>query len=185
MRLFVALNLSHEEKDGVEGIQNALKAHAAAGNFTRRQNLHMTLAFLGQVPPERIPALRNILKITGDKTIPFVLQYDQMGYFSGKGREKLWYLGCERTPELSDLVSRLHKSLKKQGFLLEDRAFVPHVTLCRRCVSDYVPQKIAPVSVNCRSMELMLSEHIDGVLTYTPISSAPFSVTKQTGSDLL
>lgn len=175
MRLFIALNFSPREKDALEAVQTRLKEHSAAGNFTRRQNLHMTLSFLGEIPPERIPTLRNILKITGDKTSPFVLQYHQMGYFSGKGREKLWYLSCEAIPELKDLVRRLEKALKSKGFSLEERDFVPHVTLCRRCITDHTPGAVAPIAVRCSSIELMLSERIDGVLTYTPIFSAPFS----------
>ena len=175
MRLFIALNFTRREKDALEEVQALLKENSAAGNFTRRQNLHTTLFFLGEVTPERIPALRNILKITGDKTAPFVLQYDRMGYFSGKGREKLWYLTCDTPRELTNLVARIHKALRQQGLSLEDRDFIPHVTLCRRCISDHTPGPVSPVGVRCASMELMLSEHIDGVLTYTPIFSAPFS----------
>lgn len=178
MRLFLALNFSDGEKDALEGVQALLKEHSAAGNFTRRQNLHMTLFFLGETPPDRIPALGNILKITGDKTVPFVLQYHQMGYFSGKGREKLWYLSCDTSTELSGLVARLQKALKKQGFSLEDRTFLPHVTLARRCITDLTPPAPEPIVAKFSSMELMLSERIDGVLTYTPIFSAPFSCTQ-------
>lgn len=175
MRLFIALNFSDSEQHAITQIQHQLKDQCISGNFTRRENLHLTLAFLGEVPLERIPTLQKILIKTAEKTTAFSTTCDQLGCFSGTGQEMLWYLSGDTPPELAALVNTLHNYLKKAGFSLEDREFLPHVTLGRRCVSETVPKiEFFPVTAAFSSMELMLSEQIDRVLTYTPIFSAKF-----------
>lgn len=175
MRLFVALTFSQPERDQILRIQRQLKRQCTAGNFTRPENLHLTLAFLGDIPPEQIPTLRDILTETASKAHPFSLSYDQLGHFPGKGKEKLWYLGCETPPALNALVQNLHSHLIKSGFSLEDRAFLPHVTLGRRCLSEEKPEIIfPPISAEFSTMELMMSAQIAGLLTYVPIFSVKF-----------
>lgn len=175
MRLFIALNFSQGERNEILQVQRQLKAQCTAGNFTRPENLHLTLAFLGEISPERIPLLREILKDTASKAHTFSLSFDRLGNLPGRGREKLWYLGCDATPELNLLVQTLHRHLLKSGFSLEDREFLPHVTLGRRCVSETaVSTQFPPVTARFSGLELMLSEQINGVLTYTEIFSSRF-----------
>lgn len=169
----MALNFSENEKSAIEKVQTLLKKESSAGNFTRRENLHLTLAFLGEVPPDRIPKLRQILTKTAERSEAFSLTYDRLGFFPGKGREQLWYLTCETVPGLTALEDRLRGSLQKAGYSPEDREFLPHVTLGRRCVFDTVPSiEFSPIRTHCPELKLMLSEQIDGVLTYTTIFSA-------------
>lgn len=173
MRLFIALNFSQAERNEILQVQRQLKAQCTAGNFTRPENLHLTLAFLGEISPKRIPLLRKILKDTASNAHAFSLSFDRLGNLPGSGREKLWYLGCDAPSELNLLVQALHSHLRKSGFSLENREYLPHVTLGRRCVSETaVNTGFPPVTARFSGLELMLSEQINGVLTYTEIFSA-------------
>lgn len=170
MRLFIALNFSDTEKDLLCSLQQQLKEKSTAGNFTRRENLHMTLAFLGDIPPDGIPKLREILTSCAKKTSPFSLSLDRLDFFPGKGQEKLWYLSGKTPSDLGGMVQALYIRLTNAGFRLEQREFLPHVTLGRRCITQEPPE-IIPITAAFFSVELMLSQQIHGVLTYTPIYS--------------
>lgn len=173
MRAFIALNFSQEKKDHLCSLQQQIEDKSTAGRFTRRDNLHMTLAFLGDVPPEQFPILRQLMTKCARRTPPLHLSFDRISQLPGKGQETLLYVSCQVSPALTATVRTLHAQLRLAGFSLEDRDFLPHVTLARRCITDTVPEFI-PITADFYSMELMLSEHLQGALTYTPIYSAKF-----------
>ena len=50
MRLFIAINLSSAMKDALINIQNAFYDAGVRGNYTSEENLHLTLAFIGEYP---------------------------------------------------------------------------------------------------------------------------------------
>ena len=50
MRLFIAINLSYAMKDSLINMQNALYDRGVRGNYTSEENLHLTLAFIGEYP---------------------------------------------------------------------------------------------------------------------------------------
>ena len=62
MRLFYGLRFRSDSLDAVEAVQNALLRQGMTGRVTRRENLHMTLAFLGEIAPDRVTVLRELLR---------------------------------------------------------------------------------------------------------------------------
>ena len=62
MRLFIAIRLDRHIRDGLESIQLYLRDNGIKGNFTKIENLHLTLAFIGEYPdPEYVlDAMRQI-----------------------------------------------------------------------------------------------------------------------------
>lgn len=162
----MALSFPPEVLDQLEAVQAQL-----AGNRTRRENLHMTLAFLGENPPARIPMLRQLLRSIAGHTPVFSMTLDRLAVF-GSGKNALACLTGDPPEALTSLARELESALRAQGFSLEDRAFRPHVTLARRCPDPSA--NLAPISFTAQSLHLMLSERIGGVLTYTPLFSASF-----------
>ena len=61
MRLFFALCFAPEACRAIREVQRWLRALAGPGNYTRPENLHLTLAFLGEQPPEGLAAARRAL----------------------------------------------------------------------------------------------------------------------------
>ena len=49
MRLFIAIPFSEEFKGELIRVQNEMRANGVRGNFSRAENLHVTVAFLGEV----------------------------------------------------------------------------------------------------------------------------------------
>ena len=67
MRLFYAILLSEEMKQALVGAQDFLRAQGIQGNYTRRENLHLTLAFLGET--DRLSAARRAAEQLGEEQI--------------------------------------------------------------------------------------------------------------------
>jgi len=96
----------------------------------RCDTLHVTLAFLGDIPADRLTEARK----AADTVVaePFDLELDRLGYW--KHNRILWAGGV--SPRLTFLAEALGDNLRAAGFALESRPFFAHLTLLRdaRCV---------------------------------------------------
>lgn len=99
----------------------------SGGRVPPAENLHLTLAFLGEVPAERLAELCELGSAAAGR--PFELVIDRIGYWK---QQRLVWAGVTRMPpELGALASRLAIALQARGYRVEKRAFRPHVTLLR------------------------------------------------------
>ena len=78
MRLFIAIGLDDPVKDLLCRAQRQLKRQALGGRFSRRENLHLTLAFLGEAPDIR----RAAIALDQIPAAPFSLAVQGLGYFA-------------------------------------------------------------------------------------------------------
>lgn len=167
MRLFIAVNFDAETRRNILAVQERLQA-IGRGNFSLPENLHLTLAFLGEVAPERTAAVRLAMERT--VVPPAKLIFDRTGFFRREGGD-LWWIGCAENPVLAGLHAHLCTQLSDQGFALEHRRFSPHITLARAVRTRQRPDGEAllgtPFSTGIRTVSLMLSERVGGTLTYT------------------
>lgn len=173
MRLFVALQLSEEMKDALCRAQDALWDRSRGGNFSRRENLHMTLAFLGECPPSAVSRIRRAMEQTGQGAKAFSLALGRMGRFR-RGGSELWWAGVQRQPALEQLAQTLQNALRAEGFMLEERSFAAHLTLARQVDAPGLrPEDISleKCSQTVTHMSLMESTRVKGVLTYREIIS--------------
>ena len=159
MRLFFSLNFSPETVRAMEDVQRRLKAFAPSGVYPPPQNLHLTLAFLGEVPDHREGEVRNILESLSP--VPMVLEFSRVGKFT-QGDKELWWLGAQPCPELETLRAHLISRLELCRFSPDRKPFRPHVTLARKvmfpgrvpCWEELLPREIqAP----CGRVSLMRS----------------------------
>jgi 2'-5' RNA ligase len=97
------------------------------GRLTRRDQLHVTLAFLGSVPREQLPQLHALAQ---ERSVPgFTLCFDAPGYWP---RRQLVWAAPRDVPEgLAALADGLAGGLRAAGFAIEARPYFPHVTLIR------------------------------------------------------
>ena len=48
MRLFIAINLDDNIRDALAEMQESMRRQGVRGNYTKIENLHLTLAFIGE-----------------------------------------------------------------------------------------------------------------------------------------
>lgn len=175
MRLFIALLLTDEVKDALCRGREQLRIRARSGNFSRRENLHLTLAFLGELPPTALPKLRRAMERAGRDAVPFALTLDGMGKFRRPGAD-LWWAGVKKEPALADLALSLRRALAEEGFPTEERSFAAHLTVARQVDAPGLKPKdirLPAAGQSVTGMSLMESTREKGILVYREIFSVP------------
>ncbi len=176
MRTFLAVQLPNDLKEKLMQIIRQLGPYRLQGHFSTEENLHLTLEFIGETT--KIAAIKQAMQQIEQSS--FSIQPSSLGTFHREGKEILW-VGFQKSKELTLLQQTLCKKLKEQGFSLQERRFVPHLTLGRELVfSDFFSigsfsEKTArPLLENCsvpiEKISLMKSERKNGKLVYTEIA---------------
>ena len=132
MRLFFALQLSQEAKSRLRPVIEAARRASGDGtSFTRPEQLHFTLAFLGEQPESALQSLAH----AGEAVcaLPaFDLAIAGAGAFPDRRRPHVLWLGVSEGGEhLCALAEKLCAALRERGFALEERPFRPHLTIAR------------------------------------------------------
>ena len=125
-RLFFAL----WPDDGLrEGLVQLARDHGhGSGRWVRRENLHVTLVFLGAVDGPRRACVESAAD--GIRGQSFTLELDRIAWWS---RPRVLSAGCSRMPSaLLDLVTELKRGCQGCGFEPERRPYRAHLTLARK-----------------------------------------------------
>lgn len=168
LRLFFALNVDRSARREIVRLQSHMWGDEARG-LTRPENLHLTLAFLGDTAPARLEKLRQIMDRL--EVPPLNLCFDRIGVFRRESGD-IWWLGMGKNYDLQILQAHLVKELRKTSFPVEERKFVPHLTLARRARPKAVLKdgKLQhPISAKISAVSLMQSQQMDGKLIYTEL----------------
>lgn len=172
MRLFAGLELPAAWRRSLAAAAAQLERAGVRGRFTRPENFHLTLVFLGETC--RAPAAAAALE--GVSVPPFPLRTAAPGRFAKRGGD-VWWLGAEPHPGLLEAQRQLEAALRAAGFALEERPFRPHITLARQVRSPAGPEQAAPflppLACTVRRLTLFSSERVDGILRYLPIYRRP------------
>ena len=149
MRLFIALQLNHEMKDALIGIQDSMRNLGVRGNYSKPENLHLTLAFIGEYgDPDHVLEILDQIRFE-----PFDLQLKGIGSFRG-----LWWAGIEESDELRRVVKRLRRALAEAGIPFDRKKFSPHITLIRKPVTQdgRIPEAVLAKELTAS----MIADHI-------------------------
>ena len=172
MRLFLAVSFPPDVLTWITALQDDLRSHAQRGNFTRRENMHLTLHFLGELPNGKVSALCRMMDEIDAPS--FTLSLRGIGFFP-RDRGDIWWVGLEHSVPLHALQTELGKRLSAAGFTVEQRPYTPHLTLAREVILREPAQKETFLQTTDQkdsavaSFVLMKSERIGGILRYTPL----------------
>ena len=125
-RLFVAIDLPDTAKAQIL----SLRQHdLPPGRWSRRDALHLTLHFIGDVPEAVARAYQRVLGAVDEGA--FDLDIQGVGQFPIDDRPRVIWAGLRNTPELRALHEAVGAALESEGFRRERRRFHPHITLMR------------------------------------------------------
>ncbi len=159
MRLFVAVHFTPEVKSMLLSAIEDLRRQSA-GNFTRPENLHLTLAFIGE--SDRVADAKAALSAV--TAVPFELTLSGTGRFGD-----IYWAGIEKNPALSALADSVRSELLKRNIQIDTKPFKAHITLAREVQARDVKLNIRPASMTVSRISLMCSDTINGKLTYTEV----------------
>ncbi|MBU2567379.1 MAG: RNA 2',3'-cyclic phosphodiesterase [Elusimicrobia bacterium] len=133
MRIFIAVEVqSAVVRDAIYGILLALKETRADVKWVGKENLHVTLKFLGQTPKENVPEIKKMLEnLLADKK-RFNVSLGRIGAFPGITHPRVIWLGVsEGGKNMEEIAEGIDAQLLGLGFAGEKRAFSSHITLGR------------------------------------------------------
>jgi 2'-5' RNA ligase len=174
IRLFIAVNCNDATKKLLLSVQDNIKAQSLKGKFSRPENLHLTLVFLGETQEYLVPAICTIIQEAMQPPIaPFTLTFSQTGCFRHSGKE-LWWIGANQADPSLDMLKNLRQriigGLLSVDIAYDNRPFKPHITLGRE-IRHNAPIELRQqeIALAVNRVSLMKSERINGVTVYTEI----------------
>jgi 2'-5' RNA ligase len=140
MRTFVALELPPEFIRPLANVLVRVREHYPDFRWTREENYHITLAFLGEVDGKGISLLEEAVQETIQTTEPFSISAGDIIILPPRGSAHVIALGIEKgKPEMRNLAACFEKNLaaigEKKGYPFrkpEARPYTPHLTLARK-----------------------------------------------------
>lgn len=164
-RIFFALWPDDRTRNEITRVFKAAPQVILPGRNLNKNNLHLTLHFLGNVSLQKLDCVQSIAETIKSKS--FELQLDHFGSFAKAN--VFWTGPSEITEELSDLFYSLGEVLKECDFTAEKRPFNPHVTLKRKikCAEKSIPHE--PVFWSVNQFALVESISVEGGVQYKPL----------------
>jgi len=132
MRLFIAVLLPDEVKEGLSGWQSWLKDSGADVRWVRSENIHLTLKFLGETAGDKIETINKCLEQVVAGYDAFQLRISGIGVFPDLKRARVLWAGISEGTESAGRISRdIDTKLAQCGFPAENRLFKAHLTIGR------------------------------------------------------
>ena len=168
MRLFIAIPLEETMKQTLLRIQEGFRDQGVKGTYTPKQNMHLTLAFIGEYgDPEEVADVLERIDFQ-----PFRLELSGTGCFGD-----LWWAGLKESRELETLVKKVRRALGDAGIPFDRKKFRAHITLLRRAAAPHgidlsrLPHSAASSTVD--GFCLMQSTRGKSGMIYTELSRVP------------
>ena len=161
MRLFIAVQLDQGLKNAILDAMQDMKTAGVRGRFVSADNLHLTLAFIGET--DRVKEIKEAVRsISFD---PFEIEASGIGAF----RDLLW-VGLSESRKLTALAYAVRDELDARGIGHDGKRFLPHITIVRDS-SRFEGQIQAPEGkTTVRKISLMRSDVINGKRVYTELN---------------
>lgn len=125
IRLFVAIDLPEDVKDDLSQIKMGI----AGAKWMERDQMHLTLRFIGEVDGIQFKELANLLSEIEFKQ--FEIRLNGVGTFESRGMVRVIWVGVSKSDELLHLQRKIERKLIQFGLQPEERKFFPHITLSR------------------------------------------------------
>lgn len=152
LRLFFAIWPDVATRAALDSLAREI-ASETRGRAVAARNLHLTLVFLGERPVAMVPQL--CASVSAIEVLPIRLCLDDVGCWRKTGIA--WLAASEPAPQLLELRGHVVQALATLRIVIDERRFVPHVTLARRIESVVARQLAPPIEWRAISFALVAS----------------------------
>lgn len=145
LRTFIAVEIPHELQRTIYKKTSHLRdTIGALVRWVPPQNMHLTLKFLGNISPANVDILTQMIRAEADSCQPFIMQVGGLASFPSLKRPRVIYIGLQAPAELEALHHGIESATMRLGYVSEERAFSPHLTVgrVRQNISASDQQKI-------------------------------------------
>ena len=131
MRLFVACSIPSGSKVEIDKYLAPIRPRYPTASWVKGETIHLTLAFIGEQPEERIDAIGKALHQHLDGATAVDAQLLSGGVFPNDRRARVAWVGIDPMERLHDLAERSRAALEAIGVEFDAKPFKPHLTVAR------------------------------------------------------
>ena len=133
VRSFIAVNLNPEIREYLTSLQVSLNVPETKIKWVEKNNLHLTMIFLGDISSEQTKSVKSILKEISIRYNPFITKLSStIGTFPTYKTPRIIWVGIkEGANQLNELYNSIETMLYKEGFPRENKEFSSHITIGR------------------------------------------------------
>ena len=173
MRVFIGLPIPDVLKHEFHMIQKDVMKQSIKGHWTKSNNLHLTMLFIGDMNERDIEKLNEALSIELKGLPSFAIQTGDLGDFERENDYIVWVGIHKGIKKLSFLFNQIRETVQHLDIPYDDKPFKPHITLARQVrYEDNFSIKsihITPHIMHVNQIHFYQSSSIDGELIYTPL----------------
>ena len=147
---FFAIELPNEVKDSLGQWATELERNHPFKSWVHPLDYHITLAFLGDAPQSMLEDTVKLLRKGNKQLVSFPLTINGLGTFGKENQPRILWADVKKQPLLYNLQKYVWNACTEIGFMLDKKAFTPHIKLARRCkvtmekdslrqMEDYLP----------------------------------------------
>lgn len=141
MRLFFAIDVPNKIRECAFEFLQRLQVDVAGVKWVERENLHLTLRFLGEVATDKLADISNVAADTAACHEPFTMSLRGVSAFPSPTRARVIVISADRgETEAREIFTDLNQELHRVGMASEERPFVAHLTIGR--IKGALPQGI-------------------------------------------
>jgi len=139
IRAFVAVRIDPGVAQRICEAQSQLEKSLRGIRWVKRENLHLTLKFLGDIGDDKLVAIAGALERLAHSQARFSFASRGLGVFPDIKRARVLWVGLEGEP-LARLAKAVEEAIEPIGFARERQGFKPHLTIGRWRTFDGRPE---------------------------------------------
>ena len=184
-RTFLAIDIGDNARRLLADLQDRLRRSHPDIKWVAPENIHLTLAFLGDCFPERVRQLGDTLDTAVHRLPVFDCEVAGLGTFGPPRAPRVLWAGFRQgADQLISLQKVVADAIRAFGMTPEDRVFHPHLTLARikyarqgKGLDERLPplQALSGATVHINAIQMMRSELRPAGPVYTPIHTCRFA----------
>lgn len=161
MRVFIGIKLDDITLKKINSYFNLFYSSGVRGNYTKLNNVHMTLAFLGEVSEDKITLLKEIIRSIDISNLK-ELKLERLSML-----KDILIGDIVKSDEITYVHDELIEKLKENNFNVDEKKFSPHLTLVRKAINyDKFIGKELNLKSSVNKITLFESKRINNDLVY-------------------
>ena len=141
IRTFIAIDTPETVTKVALSLQSSVKVNPKAVRWVRKENIHITLRYIGSTVPGEVEKINRLLSEIVGQNSDLSLNVSGTGCFPKKERPRILWLGVDGdVVELKLLVEMINSEMVQLGYPQEERNYSPHISIGR----IRYPQKVTP-----------------------------------------
>jgi len=141
IRTFIAIDTPETVSEVALLLKSSVIANQKAVKWVRKENIHITLRFIGPTAPGEVDKINRLLREISGQNSDLSLTVSGTGCFPKKERPRILWLGVNGdVAELKLLVEMIRSEMDQLGYPQEEHNYSSHITIGR----IRYPQKVTP-----------------------------------------